>query len=290
MFWLLVDRPRPRLSDLGRRHPRAVCAVRPAPPVVGAPVAGRCAARRCRRRFSSSASLLSVSHGMAWTTMTEAERATGARDVDADARTGEPAPRTDARQLLRGRRASRPDPCSWRRRSYFGLFFFWRCSGMMLLGMALYKWGFLDGRRPARDYLIAAVCLPWGWRSRGTARSRSSGSASPCPTARRGSLELRRGDLRVRRVCGRAHSGREGRRAGRLRRGSRRSDRWPSPTTCCRASSRRCCFSAGAWIGRPARLRRAARGRRGDLGCQLALSPVWLAGTASARRSGSGDR
>ena len=28
--------------------------------------------------------------------------------------------------------------------------FFWRCSGMMLLGMALYKWGFLDGRRSDR--------------------------------------------------------------------------------------------------------------------------------------------
>jgi uncharacterized protein len=45
----------------------------------------------------------------------------------------------------------------------FFTFFLWRCSGMMLLGMALWKWGFLDGRRPARDYLIAAaICLPIG--------------------------------------------------------------------------------------------------------------------------------
>jgi uncharacterized protein len=45
----------------------------------------------------------------------------------------------------------------------FFTFFLWRCSGMMLLGMALWKWGFLDGRRAARDYLIAAaICLPIG--------------------------------------------------------------------------------------------------------------------------------
>ena len=45
----------------------------------------------------------------------------------------------------------------------FATFFLWRCSGMMLLGMALYKSGFLDGRREARTYaLTAAVCLPIG--------------------------------------------------------------------------------------------------------------------------------
>ena len=45
----------------------------------------------------------------------------------------------------------------------FATFFLWRCSGMMLLGMALYKWGFLDGRLPASTYAIAAsVCLPVG--------------------------------------------------------------------------------------------------------------------------------
>ena len=39
----------------------------------------------------------------------------------------------------------------------------WRCSGMMLLGMALYKWGFLDGSRPTRTYtLTASFCLPIG--------------------------------------------------------------------------------------------------------------------------------
>jgi uncharacterized protein len=46
---------------------------------------------------------------------------------------------------------------------YFLAFFFWRCGGMMLLGMALWKSGFLDGRRGARVYAItAATCLPLG--------------------------------------------------------------------------------------------------------------------------------
>ena len=45
----------------------------------------------------------------------------------------------------------------------FATFFFWRCSGMMLLGMALYKWGFLDGRRAVREYVLAAaVGIPVG--------------------------------------------------------------------------------------------------------------------------------
>ena len=45
----------------------------------------------------------------------------------------------------------------------FAVFFLWRCSGMMLLGMALWKWRFLEGTRRTRDYLIvAATCLPIG--------------------------------------------------------------------------------------------------------------------------------
>ena len=45
----------------------------------------------------------------------------------------------------------------------FLTFFLWRCSGMMLLGMALYKWGFLDGSRPTRTYaLTASFSLPIG--------------------------------------------------------------------------------------------------------------------------------
>lgn len=45
----------------------------------------------------------------------------------------------------------------------FLMFFLWRCGGMMLLGMALFKWGFLDGRRPVRLYAISAgACIPAG--------------------------------------------------------------------------------------------------------------------------------
>ena len=46
---------------------------------------------------------------------------------------------------------------------YFAFFFFWRCGGMMLLGMALFKWGFLDGRKsPAAYAQIAVLCLALG--------------------------------------------------------------------------------------------------------------------------------
>ena len=46
---------------------------------------------------------------------------------------------------------------------YFVFFFFWRCAGMMLLGMALYKYGFLDGKRSGGAYaLTALVCIPVG--------------------------------------------------------------------------------------------------------------------------------
>lgn len=46
---------------------------------------------------------------------------------------------------------------------FFALFFFWRCGGMMMLGMALLKSGFLDGRHDATRYaLVAALCVPTG--------------------------------------------------------------------------------------------------------------------------------
>jgi uncharacterized protein len=46
----------------------------------------------------------------------------------------------------------------------FVAFFVWRCGGMMLLGMALWKWGFLAGRRTTREYAAtAAACLTIGW-------------------------------------------------------------------------------------------------------------------------------
>ena len=46
---------------------------------------------------------------------------------------------------------------------FFLMFFLWRCGGMMLLGMSLYKSGFLDGRLPAPTYArIALIATPVG--------------------------------------------------------------------------------------------------------------------------------
>ena len=43
------------------------------------------------------------------------------------------------------------------------MFFLWRCGGMMLLGMALYKSGFLDGRLSSSTYLpVALIATPAG--------------------------------------------------------------------------------------------------------------------------------
>jgi uncharacterized protein len=46
---------------------------------------------------------------------------------------------------------------------FFLLFFFWRCGGMMLLGMSLYKSGFLDGRLATSTYArVALIAAPIG--------------------------------------------------------------------------------------------------------------------------------
>ena len=46
---------------------------------------------------------------------------------------------------------------------FFLLFFFWRCGGMMLLGMSLYKSGFLDGRLSSSTYArVALIATPIG--------------------------------------------------------------------------------------------------------------------------------
>ena len=106
--------------------------------------------------------LLSLGHGAMWEGMSEAERAQ-------EAEMWMPTPDQTARQLAH-MLGSYPQVVAHRatfvlmsQTFYFAFFFFWRCGGMMLLGMALYKWGFLDGRRPARDYVrAAAICIPLG--------------------------------------------------------------------------------------------------------------------------------
>jgi uncharacterized protein len=46
---------------------------------------------------------------------------------------------------------------------FFVSFFLWRCGGMMLLGMSLFKSGFLDGTRPTAIYArVALVVTPLG--------------------------------------------------------------------------------------------------------------------------------
>jgi uncharacterized protein len=46
---------------------------------------------------------------------------------------------------------------------FFLLFFLWRCGGMMLLGMSLYKSGFLDGSLPSSTYArVAFIATPVG--------------------------------------------------------------------------------------------------------------------------------
>jgi len=99
---------------------------------------------------------LTVGHGMAWEGMSEAERA-------AELAMWAPTPAQLAEQLaaLQGSYfdvvAHRAFFVFMAQTMYFLLFFFWRCGGMMLLGMALYKWSFLDGRRSERAYLLAAA-------------------------------------------------------------------------------------------------------------------------------------
>jgi uncharacterized protein len=112
--------------------------------------------------FLAVGALLSVGHGVAWTSMSEADRA-------AEREMWMPS-REQAVQQVDRMLGSFPQVVAHRaafvfmaQTAYFVLFFFWRCGGMMLLGMALYKWSFLDGRRPAGDYLlVAATCLPVG--------------------------------------------------------------------------------------------------------------------------------
>ena len=126
------------------------------------------------RRFSARALLggavavlivgaaLNIGHGLAWDGMSEADRAQ-------ELQLWMPTPE-QARQQLSRMLGSYPETVASRapfalmaQTLYFAAFFFWRCSGMMLLGMALYKWGFLEGRLPRRVYGVTALtCLPIG--------------------------------------------------------------------------------------------------------------------------------
>ena len=105
---------------------------------------------------------LTVGHAAAWESMSEAERA-------AEAELMAPT-RAQALAHVESMLGSYPDVVVGHaplvlmfQTIYFAMFFFWRCGGMMLLGMALFKSGFLDGRRPVRTYAaVAMVATPLG--------------------------------------------------------------------------------------------------------------------------------
>jgi uncharacterized protein len=106
--------------------------------------------------------VLVVGHGLAFEGMSDAERA-GELEMYM------PTPEQVANQLaaMQGSYldvvAHRAPFVTMAQTMYFTMFFFWRCGGMMLLGMSLYKFGFLDGRRANRTYVLtAAICVPLG--------------------------------------------------------------------------------------------------------------------------------
>ena len=105
---------------------------------------------------------LTVVHAAEWESMSEVERAPEAAIMMP---TPEQA-RTDVQSMLLPfvDGVVHDAPLEFMFQSLFFLtFFLWRCGGMMLLGMALYKWGFLDGRRSTSTYVSAgAICLPMG--------------------------------------------------------------------------------------------------------------------------------
>jgi uncharacterized protein len=105
---------------------------------------------------------LSIGHGVAFSSMPEADRA---KELEMWMPT-----RQQAQEQLAKMHGNYFEVVAGRalfvfmaQTMYFPLFFLWRVGGMMMLGMALYKFGFLDGRRPVRDYVtFAATFLPVG--------------------------------------------------------------------------------------------------------------------------------
>jgi uncharacterized protein len=106
--------------------------------------------------------MLTVGHGLSWNSMPDEERA---KEAEIFMPTREQAQQQLTTMLgsYTGVVAHRAPFVFMTQTMFFALFFLWRCGGMMLLGMALYKAGFLDGRRPMGTYAtVAALAIPGG--------------------------------------------------------------------------------------------------------------------------------
>jgi uncharacterized protein len=105
---------------------------------------------------------LSIGHGIAWDSMSESERA-----EQAEMWMPTRAQANEQVAVLQGGYfdivADRALFVFMGETFFFLVFFLWRCGGMMLLGMSLYKMGFLDGRRSIGHYAVVAVlCIAAG--------------------------------------------------------------------------------------------------------------------------------
>ena len=112
--------------------------------------------------FLAMGATLTVVQGLTWDMMPAADRAEQLAIMSPTAE--------QAREQLAALLGSYPEIVAHRapfvlvaQTIFFLMFFLWRCGGMMLLGMALYKSGFLEGRLPARTYGgVAAVSMVLG--------------------------------------------------------------------------------------------------------------------------------
>ena len=101
---------------------------------------------------------LAVVHWLAWGAMSEADRAS---ELELMMPTREQA-LGDVGLMLGAytRFVAESAPATF---MFETMFFLWRCGGMMLLGMSLYKSGFLDGRLPSSTYArVALIATPVG--------------------------------------------------------------------------------------------------------------------------------
>ena len=112
--------------------------------------------------FLTVGAAMNIGHGLSWESMSEARRA-------GEAQFFMPTPEQTQQQLatMLGSYSqvvtARAPFVFMTQTMYFVAFFLWRCAGMMMLGMALYKWGFLNGRLSAATYLrTGVVCLLLG--------------------------------------------------------------------------------------------------------------------------------